>query len=54
MFIDSAGLQVLLAAHRRLSRAGRGLAVVCDDGRVRRVIELSRLIETLGVVSDAG
>lgn len=48
-FIDSAGLQVLLGARRRLTRASRNLAVLCDDGPVRRVIELARLVETLGV-----
>jgi hypothetical protein len=26
--------------------------VICDDGPVRRVIELARLVETLGVVSS--
>lgn len=52
VFIDSAGLYVLLNVHRRLDRAGRKLTVVCDDGPVRRVIELARLTETLGVVSS--
>jgi len=52
VFIDSAGLYVLLNVHRRLDRAGRNLAVVCDDGPVRHVIELARLTETLGVVSS--
>jgi anti-sigma B factor antagonist len=50
-FIDSAGLHVLLNAHRRLARASRNLSVVCDGGPVRRVIELARLVDTLGVVS---
>lgn len=51
VFIDSAGLHVLLSAHRRLTRASRGMSVICGDGPIRRVIELARLIETLGVVS---
>lgn len=52
VFIDSAGLHILLTAHRRLTRASRRLAVICVEGPVRRVIELARLIETLGVVSS--
>jgi anti-anti-sigma factor len=53
VFMDSAGLHVLLGAHRRLTRASRSLAVLCDGGPVRRVIELAGLIETLGVVSGS-
>lgn len=52
LFIDSAGLHVLLNAHRRLTRASRRMSVVCGDGPVSRVIELARLVETLGVVSS--
>jgi anti-sigma B factor antagonist len=50
-FIDSAALHVLLNAQRRLTRESRGLAVVCVPGPVRRLIELTRLVETLGVVA---
>jgi anti-sigma B factor antagonist len=49
-FIDSAGLAILLNVQRQLERRGRQLRVICDDGPVRRVIELARLGETLGVV----
>jgi anti-anti-sigma factor len=52
VFIDSAGLHILLNAHRRLARAGRQLRVVCGDGPVKLVIELARLTETLCVVPD--
>jgi anti-sigma B factor antagonist len=52
VFIDSAGLHILLTAHRRLARASRGMSVVCGEGPVKRVIELARLTETLGVVSS--
>lgn len=51
-FLDSAGLYVLLNARRRLSRRSREMAVVCADGPVRRLLELSRLTEALGVVSS--
>jgi hypothetical protein len=44
-------LGVLLNAHGRLTRASKGMSVICEDGPVRRVFELARLTETLGVVS---
>lgn len=49
VFIDSAGLHVLLNAQRRLTRRGRTLRVICGSGPVRRVIELARLVDTLNV-----
>jgi anti-anti-sigma factor len=48
-FIDSAGLQILLGTARRLARASRKLSVICDEGPVLRVIELTRLGEHLGL-----
>jgi anti-sigma B factor antagonist len=50
-FIDSLGLSIILNAHRRLERGGRCLRVLCDEGPVRRVIEMARLEETLGLLS---
>ncbi len=50
-FIDSLGLSIILNAHRRLEHAGRCLRVRCGDGPVRRVIEMARLEETLGLLS---
>ncbi len=49
LFIDSAGLAILLNLQRRLDRRGHRLRVVCDDGPVRRVIEMARLEDTLGM-----
>lgn len=49
-FIDSAGLHILMNAHRRLARRSRRLAVVCKPGPVRRAFELAKLTETLGVI----
>ncbi len=46
-FIDTTGLQVLLAAQRRLTRRSRRLTVRCKAGPVRRAIELAMLGETL-------
>jgi anti-sigma B factor antagonist len=51
-FVDSAGLQILLSAQRRVSRQARWLGVICPPSPVRRVIELARLTEPLGVVSS--
>jgi anti-sigma B factor antagonist len=54
VFIDSAGLQILLGTQRRLGHASRKLTVVCDAGPVRRVIEMTRLDEALGLVWGDG
>ena len=51
-FMDSAGLQLLLNTRRRLLRASRSLSVICDEGPVRRVIELARLSDALGVTTS--
>jgi anti-sigma B factor antagonist len=53
-FIDSMALYILLNVQRRLRRRSRDLVVVCGEGAVRRSIELARLTDTLGVVSDLG
>jgi anti-sigma B factor antagonist len=55
-FMDSTGLALLLNAHRRLSRRGKGFAVVCGDGPVRRVFTITDMVEVLrvhGEVEDA-
>jgi anti-sigma B factor antagonist len=51
-FVDSAGLQVLLSAQRRVTRHARRLVVICPAGPARRVIELARLVDVLGVVAS--
>jgi anti-sigma B factor antagonist len=48
MFIDSTGLSVLLNARRRLTRRGRDFGVVCPTGHVRRILEVTKLLDTLG------
>jgi anti-sigma B factor antagonist len=48
-FMDSTGLALLVRAHRRLRGRGRGFAVVCPDGPVRRIFELTDMAETLRV-----
>lgn len=49
-FIDSAGLHVLLNALRRATRQSQKFVVICPPGPVLKVLELSRLVETLAVV----
>src|SRR5215212_8511694 len=46
-FIDSTGLSVLLNAKRRLTRRGRGFALACPPGHVRRILEVTQLLDTL-------
>jgi anti-anti-sigma factor len=46
-FIDSTGLSVLLNAKRRLTRRGRGFALVCPPGHVYRILEVTQLLDTL-------
>jgi anti-sigma B factor antagonist len=50
--MDSSGLATLMNAVRRLTRASRRMVVVCDPGPVRRLFELTRISEDLGVVAD--
>lgn len=51
-FMDSTGLALLLNAHRRLARRGKGFAVICNDGPVRRVFTITDMVEVLQVRSD--
>ena len=52
-FVDSAGLEFLLRIQRRLSQASRKLTVVCEPGGpVKRVIEVARLDEALGLTTE--
>jgi anti-sigma B factor antagonist len=48
-FMDSTGLALLVRAQRRMRRRGRGFAVVCPDGPVRRIFEITAMVETLHV-----
>lgn len=48
-FISSAGLSVILDAHRRLNDGGGSLVVSAADPNVARTIELSGLSEVLGL-----
>ena len=51
-FMDSTGLALLINAHRRLTRRRKGFAVVCPPGPLRRVFEITDMVETLHVCPD--
>jgi anti-sigma B factor antagonist len=51
-FMDSTGLALLINAHRRLSLRRKGFAVVCPPGPLRRVFEITDMIDTLHVCPD--
>ena len=51
-FMDSTGLALLINAHRRLTRQQKGFAVVCPAGPLRRVFELTDMVDTLRVCPD--
>jgi anti-sigma B factor antagonist len=51
-FMDSTGLALLINAHRRLKHRRRGFAVVCPAGPLRRVFEITDMIDTLQVHPD--
>jgi len=48
-FIDSTGVAVLLSAQRKVQARGGNLIVVCNDPSVRRVFEITGLIDVLHV-----
>ena len=51
-FMDSTGLALLINANRRLSLRRKGFAVVCPPGPLRRVFEITDMVETLHVCPD--
>ena len=51
-FMDSTGLALLIDAHRRLKRRRKGFAVVCPAGPLRRVFEVTDMVDTLHVCPD--
>lgn len=48
-FIDSSGLSMLIAAHRRLVEDGRGLVVRSAPPSARRLLEISGLDRVLSI-----
>ena len=51
-FMDSTGLALLINAHRRLAIRRKGFAVVCPAGPLRRVFEITDMVDTLRVCPD--
>ena len=51
-FMDSTGLALLINANRRLKLRRKGFAVVCPPGPLRRVFEITDMVETLHVCPD--
>ena len=51
-FMDSTGLALLLNAQRRLNNREQGFALACGGGPVRRVFEVTDMLETLTVRPD--
>jgi anti-sigma B factor antagonist len=48
-FMDSTGLTVLLAAHKRAQAAGRSIRLVCPGGRVLRVLRVTGAEKILAI-----
>jgi len=51
-YMDSTGLALLINANRRLSLRRKGFAVVCPPGPLRRVFEITDMVDTLRVSPD--
>jgi anti-anti-sigma factor len=52
-FLDSTGIHVLMAAHERATAAGRPIALVIDDGPVRRVLDTCGALSILPTKATA-
>jgi anti-anti-sigma factor len=48
-FFDSTGIGVLLSAQRKLSARGGTVVVICSDPAIRRVFEITGLVDVLNV-----
>ena len=51
-FMDSTGLGIIASAYRRMRRAGRRLVVACPTRAVRRIFQLTGMLERLEVIDD--
>jgi anti-sigma B factor antagonist len=49
VFMDSTGLSVLLAGHRRAQAHGHTMRLVCPEGQVLRVMRLTGMEKVLSV-----
>jgi anti-anti-sigma factor len=53
-FMDSTGLRLVVLASQRADRDGRRLTLVKGPEDVHRVFEITRMIDRLDFVDDAG
>jgi anti-sigma B factor antagonist len=51
--VDSTALGVLVGVHRRLGEVGSVLRLVVTESRVRKVLEITGLIDVFGVLDTA-
>ncbi len=51
-FMDSMGLGVLIGARRRATEGERGFALICGEGPVLRVLDVSGLTRVFDVVAS--
>jgi len=49
-FLDSTGLQVLLATHRRAGERGQAFAITRGSPQVQRLLDITRVAERLTIV----
>jgi anti-anti-sigma factor len=49
-FLDSTGLQVLLATHRRAGERGQQFAITRGSPQVQRLLDITRVAERLTIV----
>ena len=54
LFMDSAGLHLLLDTRRRLAELNRRLAVICPAGCVRRLFKVAAVDRVLPLYDDRG
>lgn len=53
-FMDSSSLGVLIGAHRKLTRRGRPLVIVCDNDAILKVLRVTGLDGVFDVVESLG
>lgn len=51
-FMDSSGLNILIAARARAWELGRRLAIICPAGPVRRVFDIANVSDLLPIYDD--
>jgi stage II sporulation protein AA (anti-sigma F factor antagonist) len=52
-FLDSTGIQLLMKAHARAAETGRPVALVVDNGPVRRVLDVSGALSIIKTQAEA-